>query len=124
MEYSMTVSAQPTHLAEANTVRAERSQVHFLDNLNYLLDWPLSADDIAAKLGCKDAAAVEKRLERLGITETPLAEEFRKHKPEYCSECRLTHGRHRQHCREFIPSRGADERNRRKAEREALAVSA
>lgn len=113
----MTASAPPRPglspaAIEASTQRAERAAVHFVENLSYLLGWPGTADDIASHLGIRDSAGVEKRFERMGITETPLAERFRRRKPGYCSECRLTRYAHRQTCSEFIPDRSCDERNR------------
>lgn len=89
-------------LALANSMAAERRQVHFIDNLNYLLGWPGSADDIAQHLGVVDAAVIERRFARMGITETVIAEAFRQRKPDYCSECRLIHGQHRSTCTSFV----------------------
>lgn len=87
-------------------MQAERKQVHFIDNLNYLLTWPLSADEIAKHLGCNASANVEKRFERMGITDTEIAEQYRRRKPGYCPECRMVQEQHRATCTAFVPYRG------------------
>lgn len=75
----------------------------FIEDLEYLLEWPLSAEDIARHFGLRTSAAVEKRFERYNMTETELAERYRARKPGYCAECRLVEGDHRLGCSQFVP---------------------
>jgi hypothetical protein len=85
-----------------------------VEDLEYLLEWPLSADDIASHLGVRDAAGVEKRFDRYNIIETEIAERFRRRKPGYCPECRQSAWIHRAACSSFIPNRDHEYQVRRR----------
>lgn len=70
----------------------------FVEDLEFFLDQGMDAYDIARSFRVAGPAAIERRLSRLEMTESPLAERFRATKPGYCSNCRRTEGKHRAGC--------------------------
>lgn len=96
------MAAVPDAAKAANKRRNARDRRYFLRELNYLLSWPLAAEDIAAHLN-SSVEAVERRLKRAIGREHPLAERFRQRKPGYCPHCRLVDFAHRRTCPDWNP---------------------
>lgn len=78
-----------------------------------MLDLGLDANEIARVFKVAGPPAVERRISRMGATETPLAERFRRTKVGYCPECRRAQDLHLVSCSNAVETTDVQYRRRK-----------
>lgn len=99
--------------------RIARERRYFLRELNFLLEWPLTEVELAARFGVTPGG-LSRRIERAVGSEHPLAEQVRRRRPGYCPSCRRSDETHLAGCPNTLPTYNAL-RSRRRRERVGVA---